>query len=160
MTVPPDHEIAARLDFAVKIAHEAGDVTLRYFRRDDLAVERKADKSPVTIADREAEKLLRERIAERFPDDGIVGEEFGTQAARPATNGCSIRSTARSRSSTACRCTQRSLRCCATTSRVVGVIHAPAVAETVYAAKGGGCWHTARAESTAAAGARFERSEA
>ena len=79
MTVPPDHDIAARLDVAVQIAHEAGDVTLRYFRRVDLAVERKADKSPVTIADREAEKLLRARIAERFPDDGIVGEEFGTQ---------------------------------------------------------------------------------
>src|SRR3972149_5170643 len=74
----PDDQIAERLSFAVEIARQAGDVTLRYFRRDDLQVERKADKSPVTIADRAAEELLRKRISQRFPDDGIVGEELGT----------------------------------------------------------------------------------
>ena len=73
-------EIAERLQFAVEIAREAGDVTLRYFRRTDLAVERKADQSPVTVADRSAEELLRQRIGERFPQDAIIGEEFGEQA--------------------------------------------------------------------------------
>ena len=73
-------EIAERLQFAVNIAREAGDGTLRYFRRSDLAVERKADESPVTVADRSAEELLRRRIGERFPGDAIIGEEFGEQA--------------------------------------------------------------------------------
>src|SRR5215212_6289642 len=72
-------EIAERLQFAVEIAREAGDGTLRYFRRADLAVERKADASPVTVADRSAEELMRERIGARFPKDGIIGEELGEQ---------------------------------------------------------------------------------
>ncbi len=71
-------EIQGRLDFAVEAARAAGEITLRYFRRADLAVERKADASPVTLADREAEAYLREAIHKRFPQDGIVGEEWGT----------------------------------------------------------------------------------
>ncbi len=66
-----------RLDWAVKIAREAGEITLRYFGS-KIEVERKADDSPVTVADREAESHLRRRIAEAFPEDGIVGEEWGT----------------------------------------------------------------------------------
>lgn len=65
--------------FAVQIAREAGALTLEYFRG-DLQVETKADQSPVTIADRRAEELLRRRIGERYPDHGILGEEFGEQA--------------------------------------------------------------------------------
>jgi histidinol phosphatase-like enzyme (inositol monophosphatase family) len=70
-------DIAARLDLAVTIAREAGEVTLGYFRREDLSVDRKADDSPVTVADREAEQHLRGRILAAFVDDGIVGEELG-----------------------------------------------------------------------------------
>src|SRR3954454_1194938 len=73
----PKPEVSERLEFAVEIARAAGDVTLRYFRRDDLQVDRKADQSPVTIADREAEELLREKITRRFASDAILGEEFG-----------------------------------------------------------------------------------
>src|SRR4051812_8187336 len=73
-------ETARRLEFAVEIARQAGELTLQFFRRSDLAVERKADQSPVTIADRSAEELLRKRISERFGDDSIIGEEFGEQA--------------------------------------------------------------------------------
>jgi histidinol phosphatase-like enzyme (inositol monophosphatase family) len=69
-----------RLEQALEMALAAGDVTLRYFRQDNFQVERKTDRSPVTIADREAEKLLRGRIAEAFPDDAIIGEEFGEQS--------------------------------------------------------------------------------
>jgi histidinol phosphatase-like enzyme (inositol monophosphatase family) len=66
-----------RLEHARIIAHQAGELTLRYFYdADKLTVEKKTDESPVTIADRESEQLLRQRIAERFPDDAIVGEEF------------------------------------------------------------------------------------
>ena len=45
-------ELTARLDLALAAAREAGELTLGYFSRGDLAVELKADDSPVTIADR------------------------------------------------------------------------------------------------------------
>jgi histidinol phosphatase-like enzyme (inositol monophosphatase family) len=64
------------LDFTVRLAREAGEVTHGYFRK-NVSVERKADGSFVTTADREAERLLRARINDEFPDDSIVGEEEG-----------------------------------------------------------------------------------
>src|SRR4029450_7170599 len=63
------------LDFAVDLVAAAGEVTLRWFQEADLAVDTKADGTPVTAADRAAERLVRERIADRFPDDGVLGEE-------------------------------------------------------------------------------------
>ena len=69
-------ELKNRLDFAVHAARLAGRSTLHYFRRDDLAVELKADDSPVTIADRQAEQSLRKQIGEQFSRDAILGEEF------------------------------------------------------------------------------------
>jgi histidinol-phosphatase len=71
-------EIKPRLELAIAAGKEAGRLTLNYFQRDNFQVERKSDASPVTIADRSAEQLLRERIAAAFPADGILGEEFGT----------------------------------------------------------------------------------
>jgi histidinol-phosphatase len=135
-------EIAERLQFAVEIAREAGNGTLRYFRRPDLAVERKADFSPVTVADRSAEELLRERIGERFPEDAIIGEELGEQAGRSGfqwvldpidgtksfIHGVPLYTTL--------------VAVLENDEPQVGVIHAPAVGETVYAAKGSGCWYT------------------
>ena len=59
------------------MATAAGDVTLKYFEQRTFQVERKADRSPVTIADREAETRLREMISDNFPHDAIIGEEFG-----------------------------------------------------------------------------------
>ncbi|MCY4500064.1 MAG: inositol monophosphatase family protein [Alphaproteobacteria bacterium] len=50
----------------------------RYFRS-GVAVERKDDESPVTRSDREAEQALRREIANAFPEDGILGEEFGSE---------------------------------------------------------------------------------
>jgi histidinol phosphatase-like enzyme (inositol monophosphatase family) len=58
------------------VARRAGDVALGHFRS-ALAVESKADGSPVTIADRAAEHAAREWIESRFPSDGILGEEYG-----------------------------------------------------------------------------------
>lgn len=72
-----DDEVSLRLDLAVRVARAAGQLTGQYFQHGALAVERKADNSPVTIADREAEQLLRREIASAFPDDSILGEEFG-----------------------------------------------------------------------------------
>ena len=58
------------------VARIAGDVALAHYRT-ALTVESKGDGSPVTIADREAEEAARAWIAQRFPTDGILGEEFG-----------------------------------------------------------------------------------
>lgn len=66
-----------RLEYARTIAFQAGEQTLRYFYDTEaLAVETKPDASPVTIADRETEQFLRQKIAEHFPDDSVFGEEL------------------------------------------------------------------------------------
>ncbi len=69
-------ELNELLEFAVDLARGAGEITLQYFRKKP-ETSKKSDGSYVTIADREAESYLRRRIAERFPDDGILGEEEG-----------------------------------------------------------------------------------
>lgn len=74
---------AGYLAFAKTIAREAGQVTLKWFRNDP-ETQLKADRTPVTIADREAETLLRDRIRSRYPDHGILGEEHGYQTGRAA----------------------------------------------------------------------------
>src|SRR4029079_7133810 len=73
-------EFKSRMDFARSAALEAGKLILGYYRSAGLTVDRKKDSSPVTIADRRAEYLLRAGIAREFPVDGIVGEEFGEQS--------------------------------------------------------------------------------
>jgi len=63
---------------AADVARVAGDVALRHHRA-NIAVEIKSDGSPVTAADRAAETAARAWIVERFPRDGILGEEFGLE---------------------------------------------------------------------------------
>jgi histidinol phosphatase-like enzyme (inositol monophosphatase family) len=63
------------LRFAIRLADAAGAVVRKYYRA-PLAVESKADASPVTIADREAEQALREMIRTTYPEHGIEGEEL------------------------------------------------------------------------------------
>ena len=70
-------EIRDRLHFALTEARRAGDLIMRYYQNADLAVDLKADQTPVTAADRAAEELLRNRIQETYPGDGVLGEEFG-----------------------------------------------------------------------------------
>lgn len=72
------NELQEMLDFATQAAWQAGRVTLGHFQT-DVTVETKADDSPVTVADRNAESLLRGMIKDRFPDDGIIGEEHGEE---------------------------------------------------------------------------------
>ena len=62
------------VEFAREAARRAGQSSLEYQRR-GVTPEMKSDDSPVTIADKEAEKLLAGMIAETFPNDGILGEE-------------------------------------------------------------------------------------
>jgi histidinol-phosphatase len=138
-----DDPIEIRLRFAVQIAQEAGDITLRYFRKSGLNVERKADDSPVTIADRATEELLRQRIAERFPQDSILGEEFGSVAGssgfqwvldpidgtKSFIHGVPLYSTL--------------VAVLQGEHSRLGVIHVPATDETVYAAVGKKAWYLA-----------------
>ncbi len=136
-----DTETQRRLQAAVEFARSAGRVTLEYFRRHDLVVERKGDDSPVTVADREAETLLRRRIAEAFPADGVLGEEL------PETPGSSgyrwivdpIDGT---------KSFIHGVPLYGTLVGVehqgqsrIGVIVIPALDEYVYAAAGGGAWY-------------------
>lgn len=69
-------DIKELLDAAVEIAKIGGQHTLKYFKK-DFEVISKADDSPVTIADRETEQIIREEILKRYPDHGIIGEEYG-----------------------------------------------------------------------------------
>jgi len=68
--------MSERLDLALRLAAEASELILRYYQSQGLQVDSKADDSPVTVADRKAETLMREGILATFPQDGILGEEF------------------------------------------------------------------------------------
>jgi histidinol-phosphatase len=134
--------ITQRLELALELAREAGRITMQHFRRDDLEVERKADDSPVTVADRSAEEHLRRRIAEAIPEDGILGEEFPE---RPGSSGYRwildpidgtksfIHGVPLFGTMVAVEHGGRG---------VIGVVLIPALDECVYAAEGQGAWYT------------------
>ena len=138
---PSAAELQPRLALAVEAAREAGRITLEYFRRDDLNIELKADDTPVTAADRSAEQHLRQRIAAEFSDDGILGEELAEQqgtsgfrwildpidGTKSFIHGVPLYSTLVAVEYEA--------------ESVLGVIHIPALDETVYAARGLGAWY-------------------
>ena len=78
----------SNLEHELRLAHELADaadeISLRYFRSDQLAVETKPDLTPVTQADREVELAIRRRLGNVRPRHAIVGEEFGSG---PGTTG-------------------------------------------------------------------------
>lgn len=74
----------ALVDAAREMLQEAGELTHRFFRSATLEVTRKGDGTPVTEADRAAERFLREELERRFPDDAVVGEE---EADKPGSSG-------------------------------------------------------------------------
>ena len=76
--MPDPRELVAEmyLQFAEELADASGDVIRPWFRS-RATVERKGDGSPVTQADRAAETVVRERIADRYPQHGVIGEEYG-----------------------------------------------------------------------------------
>ena len=78
-----DAGLAAALELAIELADTAAAVTLAWFG-DRLPVELKADATPVTEVDRAAEAAIRDRLAQRAPDDGVLGEEHGEL---PGTSG-------------------------------------------------------------------------
>jgi histidinol phosphatase-like enzyme (inositol monophosphatase family) len=131
-------ELAELRAFAVDAARAAGRITLETFGS-MLGFDTKPDGSPVTDADRRAEELLRERIGEQCPRDGILGEEFGT------ADGDSGRAwTVDPIDGTASFIHGVSLYGVLVglldgDEAVLGVIHFPALDETVAAVRGGGC---------------------
>ncbi len=130
-----------RLGFAVELAMLGGRSTLDRFGGRHLDAEAKGDGSPVTIADRTAEQIMRERIARAYPDDAVIGEEFG---ASPGTSPYAwvldpidgtksfIHGVPMYGTLVACVREGRS---------VVGVCFMPALEEIVYGAVGCGAWH-------------------
>jgi histidinol phosphatase-like enzyme (inositol monophosphatase family) len=142
-------ELEELLDFAVGLARGAGDITLSHFRRLST-VDRKADGSFVTQADREAERFIRSRIDEKFPHDSILGEEEEARAGSTGrrwiidpvdgtysfVHGVPLYGVliALEIEDEAC----------------LGVVNLPALGEIVYAARGVGCfWNDARARVSA-----------
>ena len=62
---------------ALGIVAEAGAIAKHWFEKASYRVDTKGDGSPVTQADLEVETFVRKALAEHFPDDGVLGEEFG-----------------------------------------------------------------------------------
>ncbi|MEZ5670153.1 MAG: inositol monophosphatase [Alphaproteobacteria bacterium] len=83
MTQPPAQDLESRHALAEAVAREAGIYALGRFRdRAGLDIGSKGAHDDVSDADRQTEALIRRRIAEAFPDDGILGEEGGRSEAR------------------------------------------------------------------------------
>jgi myo-inositol-1(or 4)-monophosphatase len=74
-------DLAPYRKFIVELAEKSGDFIRPFFANPDLKVELKADQTPVTLADRGAEELMRRLIREKFPTHGMVGEELGAENA-------------------------------------------------------------------------------
>ncbi len=125
---------------AVALTRMAGEATLRWFRSDALTVDSKGDGTPVTQADREAERLIRSALARSHPEDGVLGEEepetHGTSGRRwildpidgtkAFTHGVPLYSNL--------------LAVEDEHGIALGVINIPALGETVWAGRGQGCW--------------------
>lgn len=72
------HPAHAFLPIAHRLADAARQAILPHYRS-GVAIDDKADESPVTLADRGAEQAMRALLAERVPEHGIIGEEFGNE---------------------------------------------------------------------------------
>lgn len=140
MTDLLEKQIVARMNAATAMARRAGELTLTYFQK-NVSVERKEDNSPVTIADKEAEQLLRREIANRFPLDGIIGEEFGEQEGESGYRWIldPIDGTKSFISGVPLYGTMVGVEHAG--QAVVGAVFIPGLNEMVYAAKGQGAWH-------------------
>jgi histidinol-phosphatase len=136
------------LQEALKITREAGELALGYFNRATPA-EEKPDASPVTIADRECEKLIMGRLRERFPEDGILGEEGAFRNSRSNRRWLidpidGTRDFVRRNQFWAVQLALEE-----GSDVVLGIIHCPASDETMYAVKEGGCfWNHERVRSS------------
>jgi histidinol-phosphatase len=133
-------ELAQWLAFALEICDATDPIALHAFRT-ELTVDRKADGSYVTDADREVEMIIRGRISDRYPEHGLVGEEYGEAEAGAGGERWYIDPIDGTHNF------MRGLPQFATLLAVerdgevqVGVISAPALGQRWYATRGGGAW--------------------
>ncbi len=138
MTSPPIDQ--ATLDTAVTLLRAAGERTLQWFRATDLEVERKDDGTPVTEADKDAERFLREQLAGAFPGDGVLGEEEGPTEG--STGRRWIIDPIDGTKAFTCGVPLYSNLLALEDEHgiAVGVVNLPALGETVWAGRGLGCW--------------------
>jgi histidinol-phosphatase len=138
VTFPPLDQ--ATLDLARELTQAAGERTLRWFRAADLEVEQKGDGTPVTEADRDAERFLRAELLAAFPDDGVLGEE---EAPTPSTSGRRwIIDPIDGTKAFTCGVPLYSNLLAMEDEHgiALGVVNLPALGETVWAGRGLGCW--------------------
>lgn len=128
------------LAHAVEFAQLGGNHTLNYFRK-SFEIDEKFDDSPVTIADREAELIIRKKIEEVYPTHGVIGEEFGKKegseniiwvldpidGTKSFIHGVPIYTTL--------------IGILVDNQPLIGVIYAPATQEIAYACKGKGAFY-------------------
>jgi histidinol-phosphatase len=129
------------LEFALDIADRAGDLALNYFRQ-GITATMKHDNTPVTAADKECERLIREAIAAAFPDDAILGEEEGESPQAKSAKRKWIIDPIDGTYNYARQIPIWSLLLAfeADGQIELGVVHAPAMGETFWAEKGGGAF--------------------
>jgi histidinol-phosphatase len=126
-------------DAVERVARIAGDIAVRYYKS-SLVIETKVDGSPLTIADRNAERAARTWIDENFPGDGILGEELGTtrpearrrwvldpiDGTKTFVRGVPLWGTL--------------VGLCEGDEVLAGAAYFPAIGEMLAAARGAGCW--------------------
>jgi histidinol-phosphatase len=132
-------ELAEWLAFAMAACDEADAIALRHFRR-DMDIRTKPDRSFVTDADQAIERLIRERVQGRFPDHGLVGEEYGEEGTGSAARWYidPIDGTHNYIRGVPLFGTLLALE--VDGEMQVGVLSAPALRERWYASRGGGTW--------------------
>jgi myo-inositol-1(or 4)-monophosphatase len=132
------------LDFAIETAYLAGRLTLAHFQT-GVRPEMKADDTPVTIADRQAEELIRSRIEKKYPRQTIVGEEYGLKEAGDGHHRWFIDPIDGTKSFVRGVPLYAVLLGLEIEGEVeVGVAYFPALDEMVAAASGEGCWWNGR----------------
>lgn len=145
-------ELDDRLEFAIGLARQAGDLGLGHFRAiESLTIETKGHQDLVSNADREVELFIRKAIAQRYPGDGVVGEEHA-----PSSGGSGyvwvidpIDGTANFLRGIPAWCVV--VACAFQGVAMVGVIHEPSTGETFWARRGGGAFVDGRPISTSPA---------
>ena len=134
----------ALLDFATETAYLAGRSTLAYFRT-GVEPEIKADNTPVTVADRTSEEIVRRRIETAFPRHAIVGGEFGANDQPKATHRWFIDPIDGTKSFIHGVPLYSVLLGLEVEGQMeVGVAYFPALDEMICAARGEGCWWNGR----------------
>lgn len=126
------------MDFAVRTAQHAGEITLRHFGA--VATERKGDGSEVTAADRESEAYILQAISEAYPEDGILGEEGGAAASRSGRRWVIDPIDATRSFSSGVPLYGVLIALEDHGVPIIGCCHLPALAETVVAATDAGAW--------------------